>query len=382
MNNLVKFPERSSIEEEASLWIARFEVEENLTPNAISELKEWINQSPLHRQTLLRMASLWSDMNILEELSVPSCQTKTSAKAQEHSFNTTVFALIGWIKRQVGARKLAAGITFVCLVCVMSLTLFKPHFGFDGLSNGYYETQVGKQAKIDLPDGSSIWLNTSSKVEVSYTDTQRKLVLHYGEAFFEVAKNPNRPFEVYAAGKMVRAVGTAFSVYKLQESVKVTVTEGIVDLARIDPEIQPASQSEPVPASQTTLIKPHQPTQASTLVTKVGSLTAGQSVELKESDGQQTVVNHANEDIARSLSWRDGLLVFAGEPLNEVVREISRYTSLKITLADPEIGTMRIGGQFKTGHTEALFDVLQAGFGLEVAYRSDNQVTIYASKKQ
>jgi transmembrane sensor len=378
MSNVVNFSDKSTIEEEASLWIAVFEGDDRPTGKDIEELNQWMSRSPLHRETLIHFANLWSDIDVLEELSVPTVHQAQLRGASRFRSNGADY-ISGFIQ-QLTARKVAASFAFICFVCVISISLLKPHFGFGELSNGLYTTEIGMQKKLDLPDGSTIWLNTGSEVEVDYSEQKRRLVLHRGEAFFDVAKNPSRPFEVYSGGNMVRAVGTAFSVYRERDNVKVTVTEGLVDLSSVEKNIEDVGQDGTPSMVNNRVDSASQPISKKATTTKIGSLSAGQSVELQQGE-TQAVINHSYQDIARSLSWRDGLLVFAGEPLNEVVKEISRYTSLKITLADPEIGSMRIGGQFKTGHTEALFDVLQAGFGLEVTYLSDNQVAISSGNK-
>ena len=78
-----------------------------------------------------------------------------------------------------------------------------------------YVTQIGEQQTIVLPDQSQILLNTDSRVAVSYQADRRLLTLHKGEAHFDVAHDAKRPFDVYAGGGRVNAVGTAFTVRML-----------------------------------------------------------------------------------------------------------------------------------------------------------------------
>ena len=84
--------------------------------------------------------------------------------------------------------------------------------------------------------------------------------------------------------------------------------------------------------------------------------------------------------MARRLSWRKGLLIFAGEPLEEVVAEISRYTTVSIEITDPTVRTIKIGGQFRVGEIDAMFDVLEENFGLRVTRLSYNHIQLSAAQ--
>jgi transmembrane sensor len=89
-------------------------------------------------------------------------------------------------------------------------------------------TGVGEFQKLALPDGSVVDLNTDSKVDVTFTPSERRVQLAHGEAHFSVAKDPARLFVVEAHGVAVVAVGTAFAVRLRSESVEVLVCEGRV----------------------------------------------------------------------------------------------------------------------------------------------------------
>ena len=91
-----------------------------------------------------------------------------------------------------------------------------------------------------------------------------------------------------------------------------------------------------------------------------------------------SVEYHDPKALNRQLAWIEGKLVFDGEPLESVVREVSRYTSIEIELVDARLKTLLIGGQFQIGETDALLDVLQTGFGLKVSRISESHVQILA----
>jgi len=72
--------------------------------------------------------------------------------------------------------------------------------------------------------------------------------------------------------------------------------------------------------------------------------------------------------ISRKLAWREGLLIFQGNRLGEVVEEVGRYTDIDIVILDSEIRDLRIGGLFQAGETEKMFEALESSFGIRVEY--------------
>ena len=110
-----------------------------------------------------------------------------------------------------------------------------------------YRTGVGEREVVALADGSKLSLDADSAVSVRFTPSRREMVLRKGRARFTVAKDPLKPFTVLAAGKTVVAVGTEFSVERLDGQVRVILYEGKVSvLARSSPIATPA----PIPVGQ------------------------------------------------------------------------------------------------------------------------------------
>ena len=83
----------------------------------------------------------------------------------------------------------------------------------------------------------------------------------------------------------------------------------------------------------------------------------------------------------KRLSWREGMLTFSGDPLEVVVEEISRYTTISIEFTDPAVKATRIGGRFPIGETDAMFDALEANFGLRVTRLSHDRVLLSAAEE-
>ena len=112
--------------------------------------------------------------------------------------------------------------------------------------------------------------------------------------------------------------------------------------------------------------------------TTLGELVAGETTSFNHQLEPVKVLNEI--DVMRKLSWREGMLIFSGESLEQVVAEVSRYTSLSIVIADPEIRDVRIGGYFRVGETDAMFDALQTSFGVQVSHISEQEVQLTSAR--
>jgi transmembrane sensor len=185
---------------------------------------------------------------------------------------------------------------------------------------GSYSTQRGEVRLLPLSDGSVVTLNTNSEIIVSFGRTNRSIQLLRGEALFDVVKDTKRPFIVTASDTVVRAVGTSFAVRSLQaQPVQVLVREGAVDMFR---QVQEASPLRvPAHARAVALEVPFP------------------SVKLVDVGLDETA-------IARYLAWRQGMISFEGESLNNAVAEFNRYSDVQITVDDPTIAGRTVTGLF------------------------------------
>ena len=362
MTNIRQFPNRHAVRQEAADWLIRLDGDVKPDAQELDELREWLARSPVHSEELNRLNNFWAN-NILTELMVPFDRGMR---------RPGLFAVIGTFLRAPRRAVSAFAVALVCMLVLLNLWNTSTNMM---QSNGLYMTAVGQQKTLDLPDGSTIVLNTDSQLKVDYTNRHRNIRLMKGEAYFDVAKNPDQPFRVYAGGGRVQAVGTAFNVYLQDDGLNVFVTEGSVALAslRVSKDLRQRPQ---LARNQqgSSRIDDYVNTQSEEL----GMLDAGQAVtlgkELNSAEAIETVrqtliesVNTMDErELKRRQSWRDGLLVFSGETLEQVVEEISRYTTVSIEITDPQIRQIQIGGRFKAGDLDNMFMALEANFGLEV----------------
>jgi len=203
-----------------------------------------------------------------------------------------------------------------------------------------YRTRVGERLTFTLPDGSVSTLNTDSILKVAYRDGERGVKLIRGQALFEVAKNKQVPFRVYAGDRRITAVGTVFDVRLDGEKVKVALVEGVVQVAsaQITPGGRPAQHVQ---------------------------MTAGEVLEAPKAAPMLVVT----DDVRRSVSWTSGVVEFSGEPLSQAVAELNRYTTQPIEVGDASVGAYRVSGVFRTGDPETFARMMSEVFPLNVEHR-------------
>lgn len=385
MENLYEFPDRDVIEQEAAEWLVRLDSDKLLSPQELQSFKGWISRSPVHREEIIGLSEFWSNQSLaalpipLEKLCAEVPDFNESPNQQAWYYNRAFEAVV---------------LVGVCIALVLNAYWLPGTSHSLDSQKALYATAIGQQRIVTLPDGSIITLNTNSQVKVDYHRQYRNIQLLQGEAHFEVAKQPERPFRVYAGRGRVQAVGTAFTVYiRDNDDVEIAVTEGTVALGVLTED--EGIGKDPEKSGSVTSVAPEQPLMKSSEyylaipVDELGVLEAGQATTIliaheSKGDGGKTLDNIravAEEELARRGAWRSGLLVFSGHSLEEVVKEISRYTTLSIEITDSELKTIRIGGRFSVESTNAFFDALEANFDLKITQLDYNYVQISSAKK-
>ena len=395
MSNISSFPDQKAIEEQAVNWLIKLDGATTPSKQDLQDLTEWLSRSPAHRRELNSLNAFWGNQ-VLTELMVP-----LSNKPSASHMRNNISSLATWLKRRwlhsstLVRTSVTAALATTTLAISLSLLLLPAPIDS---TNGLYVTAVGQQQSLQLADGSTVQLNTNSQVKVEYNQGYRNIHLLQGQAYFEVAKNTEHPFRVYAGNGRVQALGTAFTLYLQDSSLNVLVTEGKVALASMGSIDIPSSLSVPLTtastteasasmaANQTAVTDNTQVSQVDPYVNssskQVGTLNAGQTITFRLAQQGDSPINPiqavAREELDRRQSWREGLLVFAGEPLEKVVDEISRYTTVSIEIVDPEVRDLQIGGRFKVGDLDNMFKALEANFGLKVTRLGHNRVQLAA----
>jgi transmembrane sensor len=214
----------------------------------------------------------------------------------------------------------------------------------DRIRGDHYSTAIGGLRTLTLGDGSQVTLNTNTSIRVLLRDSERRIELDRGEAFFVVAKDRARPFVVDVAGQSVIAVGTQFSVRREADDVQVVVTEGKVNLA------QAANGGSAAP-------------------TALGAGAIAHTLSRKV-----IVTSHTAPEVQELLAWRRGFLSFHDTPLAQAVAEFNRYNARQIVIADTAIAGILVGGNFRPNNAESFLWLLQRGFPVDVEWGKERIV--------
>ena len=361
-DNVTAFPadahHKATIKEEAGAWIVRLDQGE-LTAEQVLALQEWLGRSDFHREYLEKLARNWDSMSILQELA--ELFPLSNAEPQAAAVSNRASAWRNW---PVWGVAMAA-----------SVLLAFVWFGGQGLQQAFV-TGIGEQGTYTLEDGSTIVLNTNSHIDVDYSGGRRALTLRRGEASFDVAKNPQRPFVVYAGKGMVWAVGTAFNVRYTSDLVDVTVTEGTV---KVYTEVTP-TQTESTLSTASTGDGGEGRNINQSIAGREAIVDAGNSIRFGERIEQ--IAKAAPAELEQKLAWQHGALVFKGETLEQALAEINRYTDKELVIIDPDIKNIRVGGHYKTDDIDGLLASLSQGFGIDVQTITDSRIHLSGKRSQ
>jgi transmembrane sensor len=365
MGTVVELPDRKELATEAAQWLIRLDADTPPSQQELSALGEWLHRSPAHREELESLAALWGRLNILTELAVPLGNASRTQPLRQ--------LLWRWTGPVLAAMAAAAALVAVLITRGPALDPLLE-------TNGLYATAVGQQSVRHLADGSQVMLNTNSQIKVEYGDTYRRVYLLQGEALFTVAKNPERPFRVYAGSGLIEAVGTAFSVHLRDTQVDVAVTEGRVSLASINPARVRAAQQVSGGSAPEEAAALDETTMQSLGFVSAGEVATIRSPSAEPTAGSVAVLQDLEpippQALAQRLAWSQGVLMFSGETLENVVKELGRYTTVSIEITDESIRNMRVGGRFPVGETETMLAALESNFNLRVIRVSHNRVLL------
>ena len=340
---ILAFPDTAAIEAEAAAWVARFDAGE-VSAKDQAAFQEWLNRSALHRDAIADYGKLWSEFDTLGSL------TDEAEAPQGASLHDSQPGMLErarpWLAACAAAAIVAAGGAVFLHSKPQQIAKTERHPAAQHshpLTKVSYETPVGGQSKITLADGSTVILNTNSLLDINFSGKCRDVHLRRGEAYFDVVHDKTRPFTVYADNYVVRDIGTAFDVHLANSGrVEVGVTKGSV-------EVRPADGG-----------------QSASLAKSLGVVTAGHNIVLGEKGERAAVASIP--DLDRKLAWRQGQLNYTGQPLAEVLADVSRYSDIKIELADPALENLPVGGTFRTDQIDAIFAALENNFGIRAEW--------------
>jgi transmembrane sensor len=327
------------IERDAADWLARRDAAP-WSPLDQAALDAWLSAATAHRIAFLRLESAWNESGRLQALGAGVAQGDLPERGR-------------WSRRSFDPRKPSSDIaedpapalpgartrtpprrSFVPLQAAAALLLLILGWSWlrhENVVAESFRTSVGDLRTLRLADGSDATLSSDSEIEVALSRAERHIALRRGEAYFDVSKDPNRPFAVEVGGRRAVAVGTRFSVRRDDnDAVRVIVTEGVVRLesAPVNGVAQPETL---LPAGSVALADRH------------GVLVRTGSIAEAESD----------------VDWRRGFLVFRDTPLATAVAEFNRYNTRPIVIADAAAAQLRVGGSFRWSNADTFVNLIE-----------------------
>lgn len=207
------------------------------------------------------------------------------------------------------------------------------------LNKTTYTNNALSPRKITLPDGSWVYLNYQSKIvcSKSFGNKNRNIKL-YGEAFFDVQRNENLPFQISLKNAQVTVLGTSFNVYQHDDNVEVIVKSGTVKFTDAD-------------LSNTLILEKNER----------GLLENGQ---------MHKTINHKEN----YLAWLNKQLVFKQVPLIDAINDINHAFHAEIILADTSLNQLLITTNFTQNNLHEVVAAVALAFNLEIQQKGKKYI--------
>lgn len=298
--------DRDALIAQASEWLARLDAGRTTE----SELDAWREADPRRAAAFAQVAAAWSRLDVLRTADAlpPAPEPRVSRRA--------------WL---AGGGALAASL------------VGGAYLGRDHLLRTGVVTDVGERRTFALPDGSSVELNTDTRIAWRFDRKRRRLWLERGEAALTIAQDALRPFELVTARGLARLAAGQFNARLRPAGLDLIVLAG-------QAAVETASASA-----------------------EVGVASAAAARQVLEITDQRIDVADAREAEVQSVqAWRRGEIVFEGQALSVAVEEYNRYLTRKLVVADTRAADLRLGGRFLTGDPDSFLQALRTTFGLRI----------------
>ncbi|WP_347887781.1 FecR domain-containing protein [Nitrosomonas europaea] len=362
----------------AAGWVVRRQ--DGLTPEEEAELQEWLAADPAHARALAQVEDVWSRMDELPDEGVvalkaglPSHKAGTALPpsvavpapvpvAPEPQHHPRPSSSIQ--PASPGRRSWLIGLgRFVPQITAAAVAFSVVSVGWYGWSTWQHQptfqqsfaTARGEQKKVNLPDGSTLWLDTTTQAEVALYRQRREVRLTDGQALFAVQSNPDQPFDVLTGGTRITVVGTRFSVRRTRSGLG---AEGSVSVVVEEGRVRVASRSAAHKMDSSSSVE----------------LSAGQSI-IADAAG---ALGPVNRDDAPAATWREGRVSFSGTPLMQALAEFERYGDTGLVIRDPAVAALKVNGSFDLRQIGAFARALPRVLPVQLSTR-DGQTEIIAA---
>lgn len=321
---------RAGSQDEAEQWFARL-LDRHCPPEERAAFERWRQADPAHAASYRELELLWQRS---EEAVKDPAVMAAAWRALRHEPATHA-------RRRWLLPTMAAGLAILVAVIALPRWLSAP----TEASAATYATAAGQQRSVQLEDGSSILLDTDSRITVSYSPSTRRVDLLRGQAQFSVHGNHAWPFVVHAGNGTVTAVGTQFQVRLDGSSTDVALLQGKLAIATWMPDG----------------------------TTQNASLVGGEGLAF-DASGHITPVHPL--DLQQAQGWTQGKLFVHDWRLPRLLQEMNRYSSTKLSIGDPSLQDIHVSGIFRTNDQQTFLQLLQQGWAIRAKRVSDTQVVL------
>lgn len=291
----------------------------------LAEFNAWLAENTAHQAAWHDAQLLWHDVSLLTDADI--AEIDVPAKK-------TIASLPRPRRRHLSFPGLSLA------ACLLLSAVLSMHDISYYLAD--YRTGTGIQQTLTLADGSTVQMNTDTALSVDYSSSVRRLTLHGGEAWFKVAADPDRPFEVSTDYGTVRALGTAFDVKNAEGLVTVTVYQHAVRVQLANGE-------------------------------KMERLPEGAALHFdKTIHGPETQAK-----LSETGAWHEQHMVFQDRNLHDVIKELNRYRKGRIVIADSALNDLPLTGTFDTDNPDEALLMIQQSLGLADFKLTDRLVFLF-----
>lgn len=349
-----QFQDQLSVAEQAAHWVRVLNTDD---PQQSAAFVEWIKASPLHVRELLLASWLDDELGAIDperRIDVRELIDRASSNVSpigaripmSASMSTPTPAPDVRPRRSAWLGRIAAS---VALFSILAIGVWYARTTADNS----YATILGEQRVFELADGSVVFLNTQSRVQVRYSAEARDIYLRDGQALFQVKHDAARPFRVHAGSAVIQAIGTQFDVRLYSDRAMVAVVEGTVQV----------SSGEGDGGAQVSGSAPeHAPAR----------IVAGEGATV-ETGG--TIEVAAKVDAEAITAWRQQRLVFRDAPLSDIADEFNRYNlAPRLRVEGPEVAAQRYNGSFNAHRPESLLKYLAQDESLRFDRQGDEVI--------
>ncbi|MEJ0039666.1 MAG: FecR domain-containing protein [Gammaproteobacteria bacterium] len=300
-------PLPNSVRAEAAVWVARLH-SSGRSRALESGLRKWLKADPAHTRAFELATEAWEIGGGIPGGALPRMADPFVDRQPGRFSRRSYFAV-------------AAALSAVIVGATVFLSRSTPAVS----------TTVGEQRMLTLDDGTRIFLNTDTTLFVKEDATHRHVSLDTGEALFDVAKDPQRPFVVTAGDKEVVALGTSFVVRRDPRQLVVTLVEGRLRVTAGG-------------------------------LKKETVLKSGQRLTFSE----RKPASIDEPPIDEVIAWRRGEIILDKTRLRDAVEEMNRYSAVKLVLDDPAAAEIRVSGIFRAGDSVRFAQAVGEAYHLSV----------------